>query len=65
MSELMEKYDEEFIVSIGRATEGRTFIEVVHVPTKKSRFIEGLGGDNSRDVTNRFKMEIIKELGLK
>jgi glyoxylate carboligase len=34
--------DEDFRSDLGRATEGRTFLRVVHEPTQVSRVVVGL-----------------------
>lgn len=53
----------DFLVQIGRANEGKTFVRVVHVPTGKERIVVGLDGADPREVEARLTDELSQEIG--
>jgi hypothetical protein len=64
MKDAREQAEDPFLIHIGRAGKGLTFVRVVHVPSGKERALVGLGGESPLAVAKRLTDEIRKELGL-
>ena len=52
----------DIVAEIGRATGGRTFVRVVHEPTKCSRRVTGLGARSPKDVIAELVTCVVREL---
>jgi hypothetical protein len=52
----------DFRVDVGRASAGRTFVRVVHLPTGKERIVVGLDGAEPAEVALRLTTELDHEL---
>lgn len=53
---------EKYIIDIGRANEGRTFVRVTHKESGKQRSIVGLDGKSMDKITSQLINEIRQEL---
>ncbi|MDA1231611.1 MAG: hypothetical protein O2856_12630 [Planctomycetota bacterium] len=51
-----------FVVDVGRASEGRTFVKVRHVESSLSAFRVGIGNMSTKDVARELMAEIFEKL---
>jgi hypothetical protein len=54
--------DEDFRIDLGRASEGRTFLRVVHVPTEVSRVVVGWKGRPYAEVVQELLSAVLQEI---
>jgi hypothetical protein len=54
--------DEDFRVDVGRASEGRTFLRVVHEPTQVSRVVVGLKGRPYAEIVQELLSAVSQEI---
>ncbi len=54
---------EDFETQIGRASDGKSFVRVIHLPTKTERSVVGWNGDSSSQIVERLVKEILDEIG--
>jgi hypothetical protein len=53
--------NEDFRIDVGRATEDRTFLRIVHDPTQVSRVVVGLNGRPSTEVVEELISAVLQE----
>ncbi len=58
----MDVTSEDFEINIGRAAHGKTFVRVIHLPTKKERSVVGFKGETYRRIVERLTNEIRDEI---
>jgi hypothetical protein len=54
--------DEDFRIDSGRASEGRMFLRVVHVPTEVRRVVVGLNGRPYAEVVQELLSAVLQEI---
>jgi hypothetical protein len=52
----------DFRMDVGRATEGRTFVRICHIPTGRSKQQIGLNGQSFAAIAERLGNELVAEL---
>ena len=54
--------EQDLIVETGRASEGRTFVRVIHLPTGTDRKIVGLGQRSHHEIVAELMGAVVLEL---
>ncbi|GEM_PF-1871565 len=53
--------EEDFVVTIGRASEGKSFVQVKHLESSRTASRVGLGNDSTRQVVEHLMRQILEE----
>jgi hypothetical protein len=52
----------DFLIQIGRADKGRTFVRVVHIATGKDRSLVGIGDANPREIAFQLAKDLTNKV---
>jgi hypothetical protein len=55
-------HDEDFLLESGRASAGRMFVRVVHVPSRVNRVLVGLNGRPYKEVVQELLSAVLREI---